>query len=384
MIDFNRTDRDYLLRRSYQKWGRWGRDVISLSVADMDYPPPEEVREAVMEWLYQDRTPYGHVQGEAELREALAARLQEANGLSVSEEDILVVPGTRFAIFLACYLSLKPGDEAILTPSPVYGAFARNITAAGATPVAHCLIPEEGFRYHREGLRALVTPRTRLLMVCNPHNPTGRVLGDEDLLTIAHVACENDLMVFSDELYEDMVFEGRHRSIAALGPEVFQRTLTVFGFSKAFGIPGYRIAYMVVPPALKQNVIEASSRIIIHADTLAQAAAMGALKAGKRWLEPYVRHLQEMRDRALERMRAIPGILCHRPQAAPFLFPDVRGFGLPSKDLARHLLDKGKVVVQPGSDFGPGGEGFIRLTLATSWDILAQAFERMEHALAGL
>ncbi len=384
MIDFSRTDREYLFRRSYQKWGRWGREVVSLSVADMDYPPPEEVREAVMEWLHQDRTPYGHVQGEPELREALAVKLKEANGLSVSGEDILMVPGTRFAIFLACYLSLSPGDEAILTPAPVYGAFARNVTAAGATPVAHCLIPEEGFRYHREGLGPLVTPRTRLLMVCNPHNPTGRVLDEEDLAAIAHTACQHGLTVFSDELYEDMVFEGDHRSIAALDPEVFQRTLTVFGFSKAFGIPGYRIAYMVVPPALRQRVMEASSRIIIHADTLAQAAAMGALKAAKRWLDPYRRHLQEMRDRSLERIGTIPGILCHKPQATPFLFPDVRGFGLRSRELARHLLEKGKVVVQPGSDFGPEGEGFIRLTLATSWDVLAEAFERIERALSQL
>ncbi len=384
MISFDRIDRDYLFLRAYQKWGRWGRDVISLSVADIDYPPPREVQEAVEEWLGQERTPYGHYQGEPELRQALAAKVRAVNGIPVSEEDILVIPGTMFAIFLACYLCLRPGDEAILTPAPVYGPFWKNVMAAGAMPIPHDLVMEPGFPYSRGTLSGLITPCARLLMLCNPHNPTGRVLKIEELETIAQVALEHDLMIFSDELYEDMIFEGEHRSIGSLGKEVFQRTLTVFGFSKALGIPGYRVAYMLIPPGIRTRVVEATQRILVHTDILAQAAAMGALRAIGPWVETFMRHLREMRDRSLERIQRIPRLVCSRPEATPFLFPDARAFGLTSHDLAKHLLDKAKVVVQPGSHFGPSGEGFIRINLATSWEILSEAFDRMERALGEL
>jgi aspartate/methionine/tyrosine aminotransferase len=384
MGQFDRTDREYLFQRAHQKWGKWDRGVISLSVADIDYPPPAEVQETVAQWLREDRTPYSYYQGDLELRSALAEKVRTKNGIPVTEEDILVVPGTMFAIFLACYLCLKPGDEAILTPSPVYGPFWRNTQATGATPLPHDLDVDNGFRFRGEALESLVTPRTRLLMVCNPHNPTGRVLRREELETIARVARERDLTIFCDELYEDMVFEGTHTSMAALGPEVYERCLSVFGFSKAFGIPGYRVAYMVIPPGWRDRVVDASRRIIVHTDTLAQAAGMGALKASGKWVPALMAHLREMRDRSLDRLSGIPGLKCHRPEATPFLFPDIRTFGLPSQDLAKHLLERGKVVVQPGWQFGPGGEGFIRLNLATSWDILGEALGRMERALGEL
>jgi aspartate/methionine/tyrosine aminotransferase len=384
MANFDRIDRDFLFTRATQKWGRWERDVISLSVADIDYPPPPEVRDSIEQWLQQERTPYSQYQGDPELRRALAAKLRSTNGIPATEEEILIVPGTMFAIFLACYLFLKPGDEALLTPAPVYGPFWKNAMAAGATPVPHDLDVEQGFRYRRETLESLVTPRTRLLMVCNPHNPTGRVLTREDLETIGRVAVEKDLAIFVDELYEDMLFEGQHLSLASLREEFFHRSLTVFGFSKAFGIPGYRVAYLVVPPGWRERVVDASKRIIVHTDVLAQAAGFGALKAAGHWVPALMAHLREMRTRSLDRISRIPGLKCHPPEATPFLFPDARAFGLSSQDLARHLLERGKVVVHPGWQFGPAGEGFVRINMATSWEVLGEAFDRVEKALGEL
>jgi aspartate/methionine/tyrosine aminotransferase len=383
-MDFGRIDREYLFRRAHQKWGRWDRDVIPLSVADIDYPPPPEVRETVEAWLRDDRTPYGPYQGEPELRRLLAEKVRSANGIPAGEEEIVVIPGTMFGIFLATYLFLGPGDEAILTPAPVYGPFWKNVQAAGATPVPHDMDMDDGFRFRGETLASLVTPRTRLLMVCNPHNPTGRVLSREELAGIARVALDHDLLIFVDELYEDMVFEGRHLSLAGLGEEVFRRTVTAFGFSKAFGIPGYRVAYLVAPPALRERLVDASRRMIVHTDCLSQAAAMGALRSSSRWVSALMGHLREMRDRSLERVRAMPGLRCHRPQASPFLFPDVRGLGMKSQELARHVLTRGRVVVYPGDQFGPAGEGFVRLNIATSWDVLDEALARMEQALGEL
>ncbi len=383
-MDFQRVDLDYLHRRALLKWGRWPQGVISLSVADIDYPPPPEIREAVAEWLAQDRTPYGDYQGDLQLRELLAEKLRTENRIPATAQDILVVPGTMFAIFLVCYLFLRPGDQAVLSPSPVYGPFWKNVEATGAEAIGHELEMEQGFRFRRDTLASLVNSRTRLIMVCNPHNPTGRVLDRGDLECIAQAALEKDLIIFSDELYEDMVFEGQHVSIASLSPEIFQRTITVFGFSKALGIPGYRVAYMVVPDKLRARVLEATRRIIVHADSLAQAAALGSLRARKWWVAALSDHLRQIRGLALNRLARIEGVRCQAPQATPFLFPEVRGLGMSSEETARFLLEKAAVVVQPGRQFGQAGEGFIRLNMATSWEVLQEALERVHKAVSGL
>lgn len=383
-MDFQRVDLDYLHRRALLKWGRWPQGVISLSVADIDYPPPPEIREAVAEWLAQDRTPYGDYQGDLQLRELLAEKLRTENRIPATAQDILVVPGTMFAIFLVCYLFFRPGDQAVLSPSPVYGPFWKNVEATGAEAIGHELEMEQGFHFRRDTLGSLVNSRTRLIMVCNPHNPTGRVLDRGDLECIAQAALEKDLIIFSDELYEDMVFEGQHVSIASLSPEIFQRTITVFGFSKALGIPGYRVAYMVVPDKLRARVLEATRRIIVHADSLAQAAALGSLRARKWWVAALSDHLRQIRGLALNRLARIEGVRCQAPQATPFLFPEVRGLGMSSEETARFLLEKAAVVVQPGRQFGQAGEGFIRLNMATSWEVLQEALERVHKAVSGL
>jgi len=383
-MDFQKTDISFLRTRAALKWGRWGEDVISLSVADIDYPPPREVREGVQRWLFEDRSPYGHYQGDVELREALAQKLFEKNKLQVAPDDLVVIPGTMFAIFLVCYLFLDRGDEALISPAPVYGPFWKNVEASRAIARGHDLDMDQGFRFRADVLPELVNSRTRLVMVCNPHNPTGRVLSREELEAIARVAEEKDLLIFSDELYEDMVFEGEHISIASLGQEIFHRTITVYGFSKAFGIPGYRVAYMVVPGRLRNKVVEATKRIIVHTDTLAQAAAMGAMAAASLWLPAFMSHLKEMRDRVIDRLSRIPGVRCHRPQATPFVFADMRSFGLPSEEMGKLLLERAKVVLHPGRQFGPSGEGFMRLNFATSWEILSEALGRMEVVLCDL
>ena len=383
-MDFQKTDKSYLFERAYQKWGKYGRDVISLSVADMDFRPPPQVQQEVLKWLGEERTPYSHLEGAPELREALAEKIRSVNGIPVDMENILIVPGTMFGIFLVCHLCLNAGDEAVLSPAPVYGPFWQNVKSRGAWAVPHTFNMEDGFPYSPDRLKEAVTDRTRLIMVCNPNNPTGRVLKKSDLEAIAEVACERDLTIFSDELYEDMVFDGKHVSIASLGPEVAKRCFTIFGFSKAYGIPGYRVAYLVAPPHMREKAIHTIDHIIVHTDVLSQGAAMGALKATSSWIEPFRSHLIEMRDRSLERLRKIPKLKCSVPQATPFLFPDIRAFGMSSEEMTKYLEERAKVIVQPGTFFGRVGEGYIRINVATSWDILSEAYDRMEAALSEL
>ena len=211
--------------------------------------------------------------------------------------------------------------------------------------------------------------------------PTGRVLTRRELRGIARVAEEHDLLIFSDELYEDMIYDGEHVSIASLDMRVFERTITVFGFSKAFGIPGYRIAYLVGRGKHMRTLKERMHTMIVHADTLAQAAAKAAVIHGDAWLEALRVHLRQARDLGVRRLNQIPGVDCPVPQATPFLFPDISALQMTGEEMTRFLKEKAKVIVQNGADFGPHGEGRIRINFATSRNTLEEALDRIRAAI---
>jgi len=380
---FEKVDKTFLRNRAALKWGGWPDDVLSLSVADMDFPAPEEIKDGVIRAVREDRTPYGSYAGDPDVLEVVCEKLNRVNGIPATTDDVCMVPGTMFGIFLACYYALRPGDEAVLCPAPVYPPFMENIRHAGGTAVFNPL-DFDRLTLDLEDLRRRVTPKTRLLMVSNPHNPSGRVLTRRELEGIAQIALEHDLFIFSDELYEDMIFEGTHESLASLAPEVFERTLSVFGFSKAFGIPGYRIAYIACRGRHMEEIKKRIHGMIVHTDTLAQAAAKAALLSGRPWLEKFMHHLRRMRDMGVSRLSRIPGVRCPSPQATPFLFPDIRSYGMTSSEMTRYLQDDAKVIVQDGSSFGPPGEGHIRLNFATAPSLLNEAMDRIERALIKL
>jgi aspartate/methionine/tyrosine aminotransferase len=384
MAKFETVDREFLHTRAALKWGPWDRDVISLSVADIDFPAPREIKEAVIRAVKEDRTPYSAYGGDPDVLEAVCEKLNRVNRIPATPDDVHMIPGTMFAIFLVCYYFLKPGDEALISPAPVYPPFIHNVLNAGAVTVFSPLDFQNGAGLDLEDLKARVTPRTRLLMVCNPHNPTGRVFTLEELEGIAQVAQEHDLLIFADELYEDMLFEGEHISIASLSEELYTRTFTVFGFSKAFGMPGYRIAYITTRSKYKKELKHRIHDMIVHTDTLAQAAAKAALLNGKAWLAEFMFHLKRMRDYGLERLSRIPEVWCPEPEATPFLFPNIASFGMTSKEMCEYLRDEAKVIVMDGAEFGPPGEGFIRINFATAHPVLKEAMDRMEGALARL
>ncbi len=384
MPDFDSVDLEFLRKRAALKWGRWQDDVISLSVADLDFKAPEEIKEAVISAAREDRTPYGSYGGDPDVVEVVCDKLRRINRIPATPDHVHMIPGTMFAIFMACYYFLKPGDEAVICPGPVYPPFIHNVLNAQAVPVFSPLNFRNDLSLDLDDLKRRITPRTRMLMVSNPHNPTGRVFTRKELEGIAEIAEKHDLLIFTDELYEDMLFEGEHISIASLSADLFRRTLTVFGFSKAFGIPGYRIAYIVTggefAVALKKRIHD----VIVHTDTLAQAAAKAALTSGNPWISKLMAHLKEMRDYGVERLTRIPGVSCPVPQATPFLFPDISGLGMSAKELSEYLKEKAKVIVMDGAEFGPPGENYIRINFATSQEVLKEAFDRIEAALKDL
>lgn len=381
MSDFESVDLGFLRKRAALKWTRWQDDVISLSVADLDFKAPEEIKEAVIRAAREDRTPYGSYGGDPDVVEVVCDKLRRVNRLPATPDHVHMIPGTMFAIFMACYYFLKPGDEAVICPGPVYPPFIHNVLHAQAVPVFSPLDFRNGLSLDLDDLKRRISPRTRMLMVSNPHNPTGRVFTRKELEGIAEIAQKHDLLIFADELYEDMLFEGEHVSIASLSADLFRRTISVFGFSKAFGIPGYRIAYLVTggnfASALKKRIHD----VIVHADTLAQAAAKAALTTGGPWISRLMAHLKEMRDYGVERLNEIPGVSCPAPQATPFLFPDISGLGMTAKQLSEVLKEKARVIVMDGAEFGPPGENYIRINFATSREVLKEAFDRIESAI---
>jgi aspartate/methionine/tyrosine aminotransferase len=381
MTDFGPIDKNFLFKRAALKWAVWPEDVIPLSVADLDFPAPREIKEGIITSVNEDRTPYGSYGGDADVLEVVCEKLQRINKIPATPDHVHMIPGTMFAIFVTCYYFLKPGDEAIICPSPVYPPFIHNVLNAQGVPVFSPLDFQNRLKLDLDDLRSRITPRTRLLMVSNPHNPTGRVFSREELEGIAEIAQEHDLFVFADELYEDMIFEGEHISLSSLSENLFQRTITVFGFSKAFGIPGYRIAYLVTGGKFMKDLKKRIHDIIVHTDTLAQAAAKAALTSGNSWLDELMKHLKKMRDYGVERLSQIPGIRCPVPEATPFLFPNIASFGMTSKEMTEYLKNKAKVILMDGAEFGPPGEGFIRINFATSQEVLKEAFDRIEKAL---
>jgi len=192
------------------------------------------------------------------------------------------------------------------------------------------------------------------------------------------------LIIFSDEFYEDMIFEGKHVSIASLETDLFERTISVFGFSKAFGIPGFRIAYIVCRGKHMQELKRLLHGMIVHTDTLAQAAAKAALTSGAPWLARLMGHLKKMRDYAAGRLCAIPGVWCPVPQATLFLFPNIASFGMSGQEMTCYLEENARVIVQNGADFGPPGEGHIRINFATAFSVLKEAIDRIENSLKKL
>lgn len=380
MTNFETIDKTFLRKRAAQKWGPWGEGVISLSVADIDFQAPPEIKEGIIRAVREDRTPYGHHGGDPDVLEVICEKLNRVNNIPADPDDVHMIPGTMFAIFLACYYALRPGDEAVICPGPVYPPFMENIYNSEAIPIFNPL-DFQNERLDLEDLKQRISRKTRLLMVSNPHNPTGRVFTRKELEGIAQIAKEHDLLIFSDELYEDMIYEGEHISLAALDPDLFERTITVFGFSKAFGIPGYRIAYIVCHGKHMAALKKRLHGMIVHADTLAQAAAKAAIVHGSPWLKALRTHLRKMRDYGVARLGKIPRVFCPIPQATPFLFPDISSFEKTSEEMTQYLQKEASVVVMKGADFGPTGEGHIRINFATSRSMLKEAFDRIETAL---
>ncbi|MHB1414047.1 MAG: pyridoxal phosphate-dependent aminotransferase [Chloroflexota bacterium] len=362
---------------------RGGARIVHLEIGRPDFDTPSHIKEAAKQALDDGHVHYTSNYGLPELRAAIADKLAAEKGLHVSPDDeVIVTVGATEAIHLVVSSLLDPGDE-MLVPEPSWPNYRNTALWVGAVPVSVPLREEQGFELQADDVVARLTPRTKLLAIVSPANPTGSVISQKNLLALAEVAREHNLAVLADEIYERIVYDVPHVSIASL-PGMADRTITINGFSKIYAMTGWRLGYMAGPRALLAPIVKMREYVTSCPNTFAQYGAVAALRGPQEPAAAMVAEFRRRRDRLVAGLNEIPALSCPVPHGAFYAFPNVRRFGLSSAAIADFLLERAHVAVVPGSAFGPAGEGYLRLSYASSYDSLVEAVERMKEAFAEL
>jgi len=377
---------DLLRRRAHNRWAKLPMDVIPLTAADPDFRVAEPISDAIKKAAADGVFSYGPDGGTPGFREAAAGFVKEHKGINCAADNILATCGVAQGMMHTAKAFLGPGDEAIIF-DPVDFLFGRSVDAAGGRRV-YSRVDEETGGPDIEGLKALVGPMTRMLCLCSPHNPLGRLTRRDELRAMVDVAEDHGLVIMSDEIWSDIVFEGVHTATASL-PGAWERTVTLYGFSKTYAMAGLQLGYAVAAPPLLDELRTAAPGYFYPLNTVSMEAGRAALEEAWPWAEAFLGHLRRMRDYAYRRLSGLPGVRVGKPEATYTLFPDVSSYGLSSEEMARYLLEEARVAVVPGygegfSYFGPGGEGHVRMVFCTSMGIMAEALDRVEEALNGL
>jgi aspartate/methionine/tyrosine aminotransferase len=358
-----------------------GRDVIHLEIGEPDFDTPANIRDAAKRALDEGWTHYGPPLGQPKLRQAIADDATKRKGFTADPSNVVVTPGAKPIMFYALLALIDEGDE-VIYPDPGFPIYESMTRYAGGTPVPIPLREENDFRLDPAELRALVTPRTKMIIFNSPHNPTGSVLTREDVEAIADIARDNEnITVLADEIYGRNVYEGEHVSICSL-PGMLERTILLDGFSKTFAMTGWRLGYAIVPPSL----VEAFSKMIINSvsctSSFEQMAAVEALTGPQDEVEAMVEEFRARRQVIVDGLNRIPGIRCKMPHGAFYAFPNVAGTGMNGTELADKLLYDGGVCVLSGTAFGQVGADHIRISYANSQANLRRALERIEEVVS--
>jgi aminotransferase len=374
-----------VVRKIFERISRLERDgaqVIHLEIGAPDFATPEHVREAAKRALDLGETHYSSNYGLFPLRQAIARKLAAENGVAYDpDSEIVVTTGATEAIHLSMSALVSPGDE-VLVPEPAWPNYRNVAVLIGAKPVAVPLREERAFEIDADDVERRITPRTRLLVLVSPANPTGGVLSPETLRALAAIAERHGLLVLSDEIYEKLIYDGRkHVSFASL-PGMRERTVTVNGFSKAYAMCGWRLGYLAAPEAMVTPMVKIREFMTSCVTTFAQFGAIAALEGSQSPRIAMAEEFARRRRLVVGGLRAIPGVTIDPPGGAFYAFPSVRALGRTSAEVADYLLEEAKVALVPGPAFGEAGEGYVRISYANSAENLTEALGRMREALA--
>lgn len=356
-----------------------GHDLIRLEVGMPHADTPLPIKQATVDALMAGHVHYSDLSGIAPLRQAIREKLARKNALDVPLSQIVVTNGLTHASFAAIMALIDDGDEAILL-EPWYPQHIGKVELAGGRVVKVPLDAANGFSIDPSAIEAAVTPRTKVIVLINPCNPTGRVYSRAELLAVADIAIRHDLVVLSDEVYEDILFDGaEHISIASL-PGMAERTVSMFAFTKSYAMDGWRIGYMVMPDWAVAGVLKITANDVTHVNTFVQHGALAALTGDPGMLGALVAEDAHKRDLVVRRLNQMAGVTCTAPQGTIYAFADIRGTDLPSQVVAERLLEETGVVVEAGSFYGPAGEGHLRVCFGSVGETrLVLAMDRMQR-----
>ena len=353
-----------------------GVDICSFSAGEPDFATPAHIVEAAKQALDAGKTRYGAAAGEPRLRDAIAQKLQNDNGLCYGAENVIVTNGGKHSLFNLMLAIIDAGDEVII-PSPYWVSYPEMVKLAGGTPVIVPTDEKSQFKITPAQLQQATTPKTKLFIINSPSNPTGMVYTPAELAALAEVIVSNDLLVVSDEIYEKLVYDAtQHVSIGTCSPEIYERTLVSSGFAKAYSMTGWRVGWLAGPV----EIIRAATRIQGHSTsnvcTFAQWGAIAALESSQACVETMRVAFAERRQAMFDLINAIPGLSCAKPDGAFYLFPSIAKTGMTSLEFCDALLEEQQVALIPGIAFG--ANDYIRLSYATDMDTINRGMERLD------
>jgi aspartate aminotransferase len=357
-----------------------GRNVVHLEIGEPDFDTPSHICDAAVNALKNGATHYGPAAGLPELREAIAEDSTRRRGVRATPEMVVVTPGGKPIMFFVILALVDPRDE-VLYPNPGFPIYESMIRYIGGVPVPVRLLEEKGFALDVDQLCDKVGPKTRLIILNYPHNPTGGIIPEAGLRAIADVAAKHGVPVLSDEIYGRILYDGEHRSIAAM-PGMESLAIVLDGFSKTYAMTGWRLGYGVMPAPMAQVVAKLQTNATSCTATFSQIAAVTALKGDQSSVDRMTEEFHRRRDAIVDGLRTIAGFQCVRPKGAFYVFPNITGTGFSSRALADRLLDEAGVACLSGTAFGEFGEGYLRFSYANSMENIQEALRRIRALVA--
>ena len=358
-----------------------GKDIVHLEIGEPDFETPENIKQAGIKAIRNGYTHYAPSQGLPELRETIAEYISKTRNIEVAREEVVVVPGGKNIIFYTMMALLKEGDE-VIVQNPGYYPYETDAKLFGAKVVPLPLNEENNFSFDKKYFKSIISPRTKLIVLISPANPTGNIFSKEDIQLIADEALKNNIYVLSDEIYSRIVYEGEFFSIASI-PGMKEHTIILDGFSKTYAMTGWRLGYSVS----NKEIATIFNKFLVSSNsctaTFTQIAGIEALKGLQDTVEKMRLEYKRRRDYIINELNKIEGISCKMPQGAFYAFPNIKSFGLSSNDFVMKLLDYGVATI-PGNTFGKYGEGYIRISYANSMENLKKAVGRIKNAVSSL
>ncbi len=356
-----------------------GKDMIYLQIGEPDFPTPKNIIEAGVKALRDGQTHYSPAAGIVPLREAIVDDVEARRGVRPKVEQVIVTPGAKPIMYFVIMACIDSGDE-VIYPNPGFPIYESVINFVGGTPVALPLWEENDFRFNQDEFRSLVTDRTRMIIINSPHNPSGGVLTRGDIEVVAEVAREKNILVLTDEVYKNIIYDGEHVSIYSM-PGMQEQTILLDGFSKTYAMTGWRLGFGVMREDLAKKVEQLMINSNSCTATFSQYAAVEALKGPTDEVDAMVETFRKRRDFIVAGLNEIPDVSCITPKGAFYVFPNVKKIKMSTQELEHYLLNEAGVAILSGTAFGKYGDGYLRFSYANSIENIGKALEKMKDAL---